>query len=139
MKNTLWLIFLAWCSTLATGFDLGPIVRTAQCRSQCLKQHTADGSCDNLLDTGYHQTTGSCEMVSKKLSFPSSSFFFADLLVVSYCSSVAYRSFYPNLFFTQTPKTLKASSYRSLNFLVSNIESGWNTRRYFSRWMTNQA
>ncbi|CAD1474428.1 unnamed protein product [Heterotrigona itama] len=51
----LWFICLAWCSRLGTGFDLGPIVRTAQCRSQCLKQHTADGSCDNLWDTGYQQ------------------------------------------------------------------------------------
>ncbi|KAK9295055.1 hypothetical protein QLX08_010532 [Tetragonisca angustula] len=53
--KTLWFIFLAWCSTPSTGFDLGPIIRTAQCRSQCLKQHTADGSCDNLWDTEYKQ------------------------------------------------------------------------------------
>lgn len=30
----------------AQAFDLGPIVRIAQCRSQCLKVHSLDGSCE---------------------------------------------------------------------------------------------
>ncbi|KOX75387.1 hypothetical protein WN51_12837 [Melipona quadrifasciata] len=53
--ETLWFIFLAWSSALCTGFDLGPIVRTAQCRSQCLKQHTVNGSCDTVWETEYQQ------------------------------------------------------------------------------------
>ncbi|XP_071859510.1 uncharacterized protein [Bombus fervidus] len=53
-----WFLFFVWYTTLVTGFDLGPIVRIAQCRSQCLKNHTADGTCDWY--TGQQQTT--CSM-----------------------------------------------------------------------------
>ncbi|XP_033202017.1 uncharacterized protein LOC117163640 [Bombus vancouverensis nearcticus] len=53
-----WFLFFVWCTTFVTGFDLGPIVRIAQCRSQCLKKHTADGTCDWY--TGQQQTT--CSM-----------------------------------------------------------------------------
>ncbi|XP_076172570.1 uncharacterized protein LOC143149253 [Ptiloglossa arizonensis] len=50
-----WLLFLTWCIVSINGFDLGPIVRIAQCRSQCLRKHTADGICDWY--KGHQQTT----------------------------------------------------------------------------------
>lgn len=57
-------LFLAWCAMhhLVTGFDLGPIVRIAQCRSQCLRKHTSDGICDWYSEQ-QQQTT--CSMVSQ--------------------------------------------------------------------------
>lgn len=40
------LLLLSAATSLCSGFDLGPIVRIAQCRSQCLKAHSLDGSCE---------------------------------------------------------------------------------------------
>jgi hypothetical protein len=43
------LAVIAVCALVASSsasFDLGPIVRVAQCRSQCLKKHSIDGSCE---------------------------------------------------------------------------------------------
>ncbi|CAK9827697.1 hypothetical protein ANTRET_LOCUS5364 [Anthophora retusa] len=53
-----WFLFITWSLTMVTGFDLGPIIRVAQCRSQCLRKHTSDGNCDWY--TGHQQTT--CSM-----------------------------------------------------------------------------
>ncbi|CAL7939748.1 unnamed protein product [Xylocopa violacea] len=55
-----WFLFLVWCATLVTGFDLGPIVRIAQCRSQCLRKHTAEGTCDWY--TGPQHLPTTCSM-----------------------------------------------------------------------------
>ncbi|XP_076299524.1 uncharacterized protein LOC143218288 [Lasioglossum baleicum] len=49
------ILFFTWCVGIAASFDLGPIVRIAQCRSQCLRKHTADGNCDWY--SGHQQTT----------------------------------------------------------------------------------
>lgn len=60
-----WFLFFVWCTTqLVTGFDLGPVVRIAQCRSQCLRKHTSDGICDWYSEQ-QQQTT--CSMVSHNL------------------------------------------------------------------------
>ncbi|XP_029037412.2 uncharacterized protein LOC114873345 [Osmia bicornis bicornis] len=56
--ETLWFLFIVWCTTMVTSFDLGPIIRIAQCRSQCLRKHTTDGVCDWY--SGQQQT--SCSM-----------------------------------------------------------------------------
>nr|XP_034195417.1 uncharacterized protein LOC117611559 [Osmia lignaria] len=56
--ETLWFLFFVWCTTMVTSFDLGPIIRIAQCRSQCLRKHTTDGVCDWY--SGQQQT--SCSM-----------------------------------------------------------------------------
>ncbi|XP_012150034.1 uncharacterized protein LOC105663734 [Megachile rotundata] len=53
----LWFLFF-WCLTTVTGFDLGPVIRIAQCRSQCLRKHTTEGVCDWY--SGQQQTT--CSM-----------------------------------------------------------------------------
>ncbi|KZC06058.1 hypothetical protein WN55_07144 [Dufourea novaeangliae] len=53
-----WFVFFTWCIAYVTSFDLGPIIRTAQCRSQCLRKHTVDGNCDWY--SGQQQTT--CSM-----------------------------------------------------------------------------
>ncbi|CAB0041712.1 unnamed protein product [Trichogramma brassicae] len=37
---------LLLCAEAVSSLDLGPIVRVAQCRSQCLKRHSLDGSCE---------------------------------------------------------------------------------------------
>ncbi|XP_053997362.1 uncharacterized protein LOC128886466 [Hylaeus anthracinus] len=50
-----WFLLFTWCVALVRGFDLGPIVRIAQCRSQCLRKHTVDGICDWY--TGHQQTS----------------------------------------------------------------------------------
>ncbi|XP_017877321.1 uncharacterized protein LOC108623378 [Ceratina calcarata] len=52
-----WFLFLVY-ATVVSGFDLGPIIRLAQCRSQCLRKHTIDGNCD--LYAGHQETT--CSM-----------------------------------------------------------------------------
>lgn len=62
-----WFLFFVWCTTqLVTGFDLGPVVRIAQCRSQCLRKHTSDGICDWYSEQ-QQQTT--CSMVSQILIY----------------------------------------------------------------------
>ncbi|XP_063976112.1 uncharacterized protein LOC135162002 [Diachasmimorpha longicaudata] len=45
-------VFVIFVALVALGesFDLGPIVRIAQCRMQCIKKHSADGSCDLYLN-----------------------------------------------------------------------------------------
>ncbi|XP_035739616.1 uncharacterized protein LOC118449309 [Vespa mandarinia] len=46
MENVSWLIILSLCASLVNCLDLGPVVRIAQCRSQCLKRYSTDGTCD---------------------------------------------------------------------------------------------
>ncbi|XP_076238219.1 uncharacterized protein LOC143181599 [Calliopsis andreniformis] len=50
-----WCLFFTWCVAVASSFDLGPIIRVAQCRSQCLRKHTDDGICESY--SGHQQTT----------------------------------------------------------------------------------
>lgn len=43
-----WLQTLIFCTTLAlvaAGLDLGPIIKTAQCRSMCLRYHMINDNC----------------------------------------------------------------------------------------------
>ncbi|XP_016908385.2 uncharacterized protein LOC107995381 [Apis cerana] len=56
-----WFLFFVWCTTqLVTGFDLGPVVRIAQCRSQCLRKHTSDGICDWYSEQQQQTTCSMC-------------------------------------------------------------------------------
>ncbi|XP_034942874.1 uncharacterized protein [Chelonus insularis] len=48
----LWFVFLVSCMRIAAAFDLGPLIRIAQCRIQCLKKHSADGTCDWYYNRG---------------------------------------------------------------------------------------
>ncbi|XP_043461540.1 uncharacterized protein LOC122498061 [Leptopilina heterotoma] len=48
MTMEIQLILLSLCVTLAASIDLGPYIRIAQCRSQCLRQYSVDGTCDVL-------------------------------------------------------------------------------------------
>ena len=41
-------ILLSLCVTLVASIDLGPYIRIAQCRSQCLRQFSVDGTCDSF-------------------------------------------------------------------------------------------
>ncbi|XP_011694655.1 PREDICTED: uncharacterized protein LOC105454030 isoform X2 [Wasmannia auropunctata] len=46
-----WLPALIFCATLAlvaASLDLGPIIKTAQCRSTCLRRYMNNGYCSNL-------------------------------------------------------------------------------------------
>uniref|UniRef100_A0A0C9PL18 TNC protein n=1 Tax=Fopius arisanus TaxID=64838 RepID=A0A0C9PL18_9HYME len=45
--SSLWILVLSvFCVTMGQGFDLGPIVRIAQCKIMCIKTHSTDGTCD---------------------------------------------------------------------------------------------
>ncbi|KAF7992392.1 hypothetical protein HCN44_001717 [Aphidius gifuensis] len=47
--NYLCLLFVMCCAGLVNytmAFDLGPLVRIAQCRVQCIENHSTDGTCD---------------------------------------------------------------------------------------------
>ncbi|XP_003426842.1 uncharacterized protein LOC100678941 [Nasonia vitripennis] len=61
-------LVLAVCAASAASFDLGPIVRIAQCRSQCLKRHSVDGSCEWLRhgETGCNECWQHCESLEKQ-------------------------------------------------------------------------
>ncbi|XP_066603058.1 uncharacterized protein [Prorops nasuta] len=42
----LWILLLCWSASVVSSFDLRPMFRVAQCRAQCLRNHSEDGSCD---------------------------------------------------------------------------------------------
>lgn len=47
--NYLCLLFVMCCASLANyamAMDLGPFVRMAQCKMQCIEEHSTDGTCD---------------------------------------------------------------------------------------------
>ncbi|XP_014603457.1 PREDICTED: uncharacterized protein LOC106786506 [Polistes canadensis] len=46
MENVSWLIILSLCGCLADCIDLGPFIRIAQCRSQCLQKFRTDETYD---------------------------------------------------------------------------------------------
>ncbi|XP_014210034.1 uncharacterized protein LOC106640485 [Copidosoma floridanum] len=56
-------------STVAS-FDLGPILRLGQCRSQCLKSHSLDGYCEwwRRGETGCNECWQHCELLEKKFN-----------------------------------------------------------------------
>ncbi|KAK0082431.1 hypothetical protein PV325_010400, partial [Microctonus aethiopoides] len=39
-------VFLVLCVAFAASLDLGPYIRIAQCRSQCIKANNVDGDCE---------------------------------------------------------------------------------------------
>ncbi|KAK2582470.1 hypothetical protein KPH14_004776 [Odynerus spinipes] len=69
MGNASWLIILSLCANLVSSFDLGPVVRIAQCRSQCLRKHSTDGTCDwfsSRRETVCSECWQNCEAVEKQ-------------------------------------------------------------------------
>ncbi|XP_014221446.1 uncharacterized protein LOC106648840 [Trichogramma pretiosum] len=63
---------LLLCAEAVSSLDLGPIVRVAQCRSQCLKRHSLDGSCEwwRHGETGCNECWQQCETLEKQWGSP---------------------------------------------------------------------
>ncbi|XP_015119906.1 uncharacterized protein LOC107043106 [Diachasma alloeum] len=64
MRSLCVFVFFVLCIALGESFDLGPIVRIAQCRMQCMKKHSTDGSCDwytNRAETVCNECWQNCE------------------------------------------------------------------------------
>ncbi|XP_012536979.1 uncharacterized protein LOC105837055 [Monomorium pharaonis] len=65
-----WLLALIFCATLASvaaGLDLGPIIKTAQCQSTCLRRYMVNGICWAINRTKLsdcHKCWNTCEVLS---------------------------------------------------------------------------
>jgi len=65
-----WLPALIFCATLvlvAASLDLGPIIKTAQCQSTCLRHHMIDGNCWNINKT--NNQISDCYKVIKNILY----------------------------------------------------------------------
>lgn len=67
------------CVTLVASIDLGPYIRIAQCRSQCLRQYSVDGTCDVLSSSDEYL----CREVNYLRFFQSLISFFFPLVINS--------------------------------------------------------
>lgn len=79
MEIAWFLILSQWCITLVIGFDLGPMVRIGQCRSECLRRHSVDGSCDWYSNRGETVCSEVIKVISHAVAlrwnkFPNNSF-----------------------------------------------------------------
>ncbi|XP_057329156.1 uncharacterized protein LOC130670001 [Microplitis mediator] len=65
-----WMISLVVCVMVAESFDLGPMIRIARCRIQCIKKHSFDGTCNwysNRSETTCNECWQNCESLETQL------------------------------------------------------------------------
>ncbi|XP_043287579.1 uncharacterized protein [Venturia canescens] len=135
-----WFVVLSLCASFVASFDLGPIVRIGQCRMQCLRKHSLDGTCDwysNRGETVCSECWQNCESVETQWDTTKSICEGAEYLRCPACQTAClYRK--TRVEETYLPSSLPAPrkgpvklADHDVAILLRRVSNGWKESGYF--------